>query len=238
MERKNFVKEGLQHFYTDRQKDGKSYALDFDHLFSDELNQFKQECGVSEYQITDIWTIKYKKEDYQTVHNHRSFGYSGLLYVDYDEKVHKPTVFVGPWNDPISDTTQLAFAQFTVKGKVTDAAGNPVVGASITIRNTTLGVAAGATGTFELVADLKKGSYVAQFSSTGYKTLEKSFSVGTTAVIELNVSLVEDAAGLDEVVVTGTSAGTTRKQLGNYIATVKGADLNRAAPSNVLAALS
>lgn len=134
-------------------------------------------------------------------------------------------------------TTQLAFAQLTVKGKVTDAAGNPVVGASITIRNTTLGVAAGATGTFELVADLKKGSYVAQFSSTGYKTLEKSFSVGTTAVIELNVSLVEDAAGLDEVVVTGTSAGTTRKQLGNYIATVKGADLNRAAPSNVLAAL-
>ena len=110
MERKNFVKEGLQHFYTDRQKDGKSYALDFDHLFSDELNQFKQESGVSEYQITDIWTIKYKKEDYQTVHNHRSFGYSGLLYVDYDEKVHKPTVFVGPWNDPISDTTQLAFA--------------------------------------------------------------------------------------------------------------------------------
>ncbi|GDX42237.1 SusC/RagA family TonB-linked outer membrane protein [Bacteroidota bacterium] len=134
-------------------------------------------------------------------------------------------------------TSQLAFAQLTVKGKVTDAAGNPVVGASITIRNTTLGVAAGATGTFELVADLKKGSYVAQFSSTGYKTLEKSFSVGTTAVIELNVSLVEDAAGLDEVVVTGTSAGTTRKQLGNYIATVKGADLNRAAPSNVLAAL-
>jgi TonB-linked SusC/RagA family outer membrane protein len=134
-------------------------------------------------------------------------------------------------------TTQLAFSQLTVKGKVTDAAGNPVVGASITIRNTTLGVAAGATGTFELVADLKKGSYVAQFSSTGYKTLEKSFSVGTTAVIELNVSLVEDAAGLDEVVVTGTSAGTTRKQLGNYIATVKGADLNRTAPSNVLAAL-
>jgi hypothetical protein len=116
MERGNFVKEGLQHFYTDRQKDGKSYALDFDHLFSDELNQFKKESGVSEYQITDIWTIKYHKEDYQTVHNHRSFGYSGLLYVDYDEKVHKPTVFVGPWNDPISDTTQLSFAPDAKEG--------------------------------------------------------------------------------------------------------------------------
>lgn len=116
MERGNFVKEGLQHFYTDRQKDGKSYALDFDHLFSDELNQFKQESGVSEYQITDIWTIKYKKEDYQTVHNHRSHSYSGILLVDYDEKVHKPTVFVGPWNDPISDTTQLSFAPDAKEG--------------------------------------------------------------------------------------------------------------------------
>ena len=116
MERKNFVKEGLQHFYTDRQKDGKSYALDFDHLFSDELNQFKQESGVSEYQITDIWTIKYHKEDYQTVHNHRSFGYSGLLYVDYDEKVNKPTVFGGPWNEPISDKTKLAFAPEAKEG--------------------------------------------------------------------------------------------------------------------------
>jgi len=24
--------------------------------------------------------------------------------------VHKPTVFVGPWNNPVSDMTQLAFA--------------------------------------------------------------------------------------------------------------------------------
>ena len=30
--------------------------------------------------------------------------------MDYDEKVHNPTVFVGPWNDPVSDTTQLSFA--------------------------------------------------------------------------------------------------------------------------------
>lgn len=116
IERKNFEKKGLQHFYTDRQKDGRSYALDFDHLFSDELNQFKTEANIEEIKITDIWTIKYKKEDYQTVHNHRSYGYSGLLYVDYDEKYHKPTVFVGPWNDPVSDTTQLSFAPDAKEG--------------------------------------------------------------------------------------------------------------------------
>src|SRR4030095_10999292 len=42
---------------------------------------------------------------------------------------------------------------------------------------------------------------------------------------------------LDEVVVTGTSAGTTRKQLGSYISTVKADQLNKGATSNVLGAL-
>jgi hypothetical protein len=43
-------------------------------------------------------------------------GYSGILYVEYDELVHQPTVFVGPWNDPINDTTQLAFAPDAKEG--------------------------------------------------------------------------------------------------------------------------
>src|SRR6185503_5947428 len=43
--------------------------------------------------------------------------------------------------------------------------------------------------------------------------------------------------GLDEVVVTGTSQGTTRKQLGSYISTVKGDVLTRGNSGNVLAGL-
>ena len=129
-------------------------------------------------------------------------------------------------------------AQVVIKGKVTDAGGNAKPGASVTIKNTTLGAAAGPSGTYELTANLKPGQYVAQFSSVGFKSQDKSFTVAASASeVELNVSLKEDAAGLDEVVVTGTSAGTTKKQLGNYIATVKGDVLTKAAPSNVLSAL-
>lgn len=144
---------------------------------------------------------------------------------------------------PVYMTTLLLFfhllvsAQVVIKGKVTDLAGNPIVGASVTVRNTTIGTAATANGTYELNANLKPGQYIVQFSSTGFKTSDKVLNLGTAATIELNATLAEDAAGLDEVVVTGTSAGTTRKQLGNYIATVKGADLNRAGASNVLSAL-
>ncbi|WP_315815659.1 TonB-dependent receptor plug domain-containing protein [Paraflavitalea speifideaquila] len=49
--------------------------------------------------------------------------------------------------------------------------------------------------------------------------------------------MVEDALGLDEVIVTGTSQGTTRKQIGSYISTLKADDINKGATSNVLAAL-
>src|ERR1043165_5362024 len=42
---------------------------------------------------------------------------------------------------------------------------------------------------------------------------------------------------MDEVIVTGVSAGTTRKQLGNYISTVKADELTKGATSNVLSAL-
>jgi TonB-dependent SusC/RagA subfamily outer membrane receptor len=42
---------------------------------------------------------------------------------------------------------------------------------------------------------------------------------------------------MDEVIVTGVSAGTTRKQLGNYISTVKADELSKGASSNVLTAL-
>lgn len=49
--------------------------------------------------------------------------------------------------------------------------------------------------------------------------------------------LSPDALNMDEVVVTGVSAGTTKKQLGSYISTVKADQLNKGATGNVLAAL-
>ncbi len=42
---------------------------------------------------------------------------------------------------------------------------------------------------------------------------------------------------MDEVVVTGTSQGTTKRQLGSYISTVKADELTKGATGNVLAAL-
>src|SRR6185369_15836434 len=53
----------------------------------------------------------------------------------------------------------------------------------------------------------------------------------------VDAQLSVDPLNMEEVVVTGTSAGTTRKQLGSYVSTVKADQLNKGASSNVLTAL-
>ena len=40
------------------------------------------------------------------------------IYVDYDPKVHTPTCFVAPWQDPRTDTTSLAYPQNVKEGTI------------------------------------------------------------------------------------------------------------------------
>ena len=102
-----FIRTELQTFETDRQTCGKSYVRYMVEFLSHELNEFCQEAEVS-CSVSDAWTVKYQKGDQQTVHNHRGWGFSGILYVEYDPEVHTPTCFVAPWQEPRSDTTSLA----------------------------------------------------------------------------------------------------------------------------------
>lgn len=130
-----------------------------------------------------------------------------------------------------------AFSQVRISGKVAGADGKGLAGISVVIKNTTYGAATDASGDYTLNADLKPGNYTLEFSGIGFKKKEESVNVTGAGTYNVNSSLVEDPLGLDEVVVTGTSAGTTRRQLGSYISSVKGDALNRANSSNVLQGL-
>jgi len=100
---------GANTFQTDRHNDTNRYALDFEGIFSEELSEFKKDIEATHLTVTDIWTLKYtRKFENHCPHNHSSTGYTGLMYLEYDDKVHTPTRFIGPWNDPVSDRTLLA----------------------------------------------------------------------------------------------------------------------------------
>jgi len=102
-----FTRNPLQNFSSDRNEDKVSYVNEFCEIFKDELDQFKQELGVTGFDVTDAWTVKYDKGDFHVPHNHSGNGFSGIVYLDFDPSEHTTTYFVSPINDPVTDQTQI-----------------------------------------------------------------------------------------------------------------------------------
>ena len=115
--RQEFYRTELQDYETDRRKNKNSYVNYLSEFLRRVLYEFCHEAQFS-CSMTDAWTVKYQKGDHQTIHNHRSWGFSGILYVEYDPKVHTPTVFVAPWQNPIKDTTLLSYPSIDEGGIV------------------------------------------------------------------------------------------------------------------------
>ena len=112
-----FVKSELQTFESDRLTAGKSYVNYLSDFLRPTLFEFCQEAQVT-CTMSDAWAVRYQKGDHQTVHNHRGWGFSGILYVEYDPEVHTSTCFMAPWQDPRHDTTSLAYPQGVKEGTV------------------------------------------------------------------------------------------------------------------------
>ena len=104
-------------FETDRDTAGKLYVKYFEDFLNLELSEFCKEAKVS-CRMSDAWCVRYEKGDYQSVHNHRSWGFSGVLYVEYDSKVHTPTRFIQPWQDPRNDTVHMVVPQDIKEGSL------------------------------------------------------------------------------------------------------------------------
>ena len=133
--------------------------------------------------------------------------------------------------------TFTAISQVQISGRVKGFDGSGIPSVSILVRNTSIGTQTDAAGYYSLTANLKPGNYLIEFSGVGLKTSQTTLVIGTASSYTSNITMTEDAMKLDEVVVTGVSAGTTRKQLGSYISTVNADQLSKGATSNVLAAL-
>jgi len=130
-----------------------------------------------------------------------------------------------------------AMGQVRIAGKVTSPEGNGIPGITVQVKNTTYGAVTDADGNYSFNASLKPGPYTIKFSGVGFAAREQTLQIGDAGTYSVITQLTEDALGLDEVVVTGTTEGTTRKQLGNYISTVKADQLTKGATGNALAAL-
>ena len=92
-----------------------------------------------------------------------------------------------------------------VKGQVTDKNGDPVIGATVKVKNVNnVGTVTDFEGNFDLKAAPNSGTLVVSY--IGFKTKEIAYRNGQT----LNITIEEDAETLQEVVVVGY--GTMRKK--------------------------
>ncbi|MDM8004321.1 MAG: TonB-dependent receptor [Bacteroidota bacterium] len=92
----------------------------------------------------------------------------------------------------------------TVTGRVTDAGGIPLAGASVVITGTGMGVAADNEGRYAL-RGLRMGSYNLRISFTGYETVDTLVVVSGTVTVDATLNEALYVAG--DVIVRGSRAG-------------------------------
>ena len=111
-------------------------------------------------------------------------------------------------------TTMLAQQQKMVTGKITDQNNQPVAGATVTVKGTTVATQTNAAGAFSI--PVSGASAVLVFSSVGYEPKEITVKENTN----LNVSLKTTTSNLNEVVITGYTA-QRKKDITGSVAVVE-----------------
>jgi len=129
----------------------------------------------------------------------------------------------------ISFVSAAAFAQgITVKGRVLDEKGEPLIGATIKATGTTDAVTADASGNFSLTVPAGTASLTVSF--IGYVDVVKPVSAANANLG--NITMVPSARSLNEVVVVGY--GTLRKQdVTGTVASIDNKALQEIPSSNV-----
>lgn len=100
-------------------------------------------------------------------------------------------------SDNIDATGSYQQKKHTVTGLLTDADGNPIIGATVSIKGTTHGVTSDIDGKY-ILNDVSEGDII-EFRYIGYNTEEKTYK----GEKNINVRLMEASVGLDDVVVIG-----------------------------------
>jgi TonB-linked SusC/RagA family outer membrane protein len=135
----------------------------------------------------------------------------------------------------------IAFSQvrYTIKGKVTDGAGEPLIGANVNIGGTLQGTTTDLDGAYVLSGAVRPGAYSLVASYIGFAAKVEQITISDAGGDQMkDFQLGQDRTNLDEVIVTGNSSTTTRRQLGNSISVVRADALEKTGTTNTLAALS
>ena len=126
------------------------------------------------------------------------------------------TKFSGILTLLLAFVVQLSFAQEkTISGTVSDNSGLPLPGVNIIVKDTSTGTQTDFDGNYTIQASVGQSLV---FSYVGFTTVERAITASTNSI---SVQLQEDAAVLEEVVVTASGIKKEKKALGYAVSSVK-----------------
>ena len=124
---------------------------------------------------------------------------------------------------------EITVSEVRVTGQVISAPGEPLIGVSVKVKNSSVGTTTGASGNYAITVP---DDAVLEFSYVGFTTIEEKVS-GRTVI---NVTLQASTQVLDQVVVVGY--GTQRKRdLTGSISSVKGEEVAKMPSTNPISSL-
>lgn len=126
-------------------------------------------------------------------------------------------------------------AEIPVSGRVTSK-GSGVPFASVFLSNGSKGVLTDKNGAFKLM--VPEGSWTVTVQSQGFRMVSKEILAQTAAPITMDFELIEDALGLDEVVISATRNRVERKSTPVVVSTLKPRLLSATQSISVADALS
>jgi len=123
-------------------------------------------------------------------------------------------------------------AQVKVSGTITDPDGVSIPGVSVVQKGTTNGTVTDASGKYAI--SVSSASAVLQFSFVGMTPVSEAIN-GRSVI---NVKMVSESVGINEVVVTALGISKEAKKLGYAVSTVNSEQFNKARENNVALSLS
>ncbi|HKJ93849.1 MAG TPA: SusC/RagA family TonB-linked outer membrane protein [Longimicrobiales bacterium] len=122
----------------------------------------------------------------------------------------------------------MALAQAgTIVGRVTDAQGQPLAAAQISVVGTNRGNLTNEDGRY-VIPGIRAGQYQVQATLIGYSQATQQVTVSAGQTAEANFSLSQTAIQLGAVVVTATGQQQTKREMGNSVGVIDTKDVNLA----------
>lgn len=116
-------------------------------------------------------------------------------------------------------SSSILFAQKVVVTGTVTSKGEPIPFASVYIKGKNIGTTSAIDGTYQL--QLAKGDYNLVVQSQGYRTQTTAITIAAESPISVDFKLIEDALGLDEVVISATRNRVERKSAPVVVSSLK-----------------